>query len=52
MEKFEIENEPKCIQIEQIKNEHKLNLEHSYLNVAQNLGSSFNTNILIQKKNR
>ena len=44
MEEFEIENEPKCIQIEKIKNEHKLNLEHSYLNVTQNLGGSFNTN--------
>ena len=44
MEEFEIENEPKCIQIEQIKIEHKLNLEHSYLNVTQNLGGSFNVN--------
>ena len=44
MEEFEIENEPKCIQIEKIKNKQKLNLEHSYLNVTQNLGGSFNIN--------
>ena len=42
MEEFEIENQPKCIQIEKIKNE-KLNLNNSTLNITQNLGGSFGT---------
>lgn len=43
-EEFEIENEPKCIQIEKSKKDIKLNLNNSYLNVTQNLGGSFNGN--------
>ena len=39
-----IENEQKCIQIEKIKNEPILNLEHYYLNLIQNLWGLFNTN--------
>ena len=49
MEEFEIENEPKYKQIEKIKNEHKLNLEHSYLIVTQNLGVHL-IQIVIQMK--
>ena len=41
IEEFEIENEPKCIQIEKIKRDIKLNLNNSTLNVTQNLGGSF-----------
>ena len=44
LEEFEIENEPKCINLEKIKNKIKLNLNSSILNVTQNLGGSFNNN--------
>ena len=44
LEEFEIENEPKCINVEKIKNKIKLNLNSSILNVTQNLGGSFNNN--------
>ena len=44
LEEFEIENEPKCIHLEKIKNKIKLNLNSSILNVTQNLGGSFNNN--------
>ena len=44
MEEFEIENEPKCIQMEKIKSNIKLNLNNSLLNVTQNLGGSFGGN--------
>ena len=44
LEEFEIEYEPKCIQIEKIKKDIKLNLGESVLNVTQNLGGSFTGN--------
>ena len=44
LEEFEIDNEPKCIQLEKIKSKIKLNLNSSTLNVTQNLGGSFNNN--------
>ena len=44
LEEFEIDNEPKCIQLEKIKSKNKLNVNSSTLNVTQNLGGSFNNN--------
>jgi len=42
LEEFEIENEPKCIQMNQIKSgRRKINVNNSILNVTQNLGGSF-----------
>ena len=42
LEEFEIENEPKCIQMIQIKSgRRKINVNNSILNVTQNLGGSF-----------
>ena len=41
IEEFEIIYEPKCIQIEKINRNTKLNLDNSTLNVTQNLGGSF-----------
>ena len=44
IEEFEIENEPKCIHMEKIKSNIKLNINNSFLNVTQNLGGSFGGN--------
>lgn len=47
LEEFEIENEPKCIQMNKIKNgRRKINLNNSTLNVTQNLGGSFSNSFI------
>lgn len=49
MEEFEMENKPKCLQIE-IKNERKINFNYSTLNVTQNLGGSFDNSFSKNKE--
>ena len=47
LEEFEIENKPKCIEMNQIKSERrKINLNNSTLNVTQNLGGSFSNSFI------